>query len=187
MRDKANRVLLGLLSMAAAIFMFLLADAAMPDEVKWFMRWWLAGMAIVCYFVGAAYAAYLMHKRTKEQIQRMKEQIQREKEKSAELAARWNELNSEERRKRDVFDVLTKREMWVLSMMYHIMPSKFSYSGNMYDDCFDTLVREGIIVTHGDEMYGNETRHVCSIAIEWRAFVAKHASELPDPHTNIPR
>lgn len=184
--DKTKRVLLGLTSVGIAIFMFILADAAIPDEVKWFMRWWLAGVALVCYFVGAAYAAYLMHERHAEALKGKQAALENEKRKNAELAAKWEELNSKERRKRETFDLLNDREKWCLSHVWTTHPRKFSISGDLFVSDFRTLVDVGALRFDGDEVHGGETRSVYAISFEWRKWIAAHANELPEPTQKAP-
>lgn len=172
MSDKAKRVLVGLASVGTAIGVFLVADAAMPDEVKWWMRYWLAGVAFVCYLVGAAYAAYLVHGIKKEQIK--------------ELKAKVDALESEKRRKRETFDVLNERERWLLAIMLDVSPKVFSANGNQFIPVLDDMCGIGIINYSGEVFVNKVSRRAYSIAIDWRRWLAKHADELPDPRSDMP-
>lgn len=193
MSDKTKRVFFGLVSVGIAISTFILADMAMPDEVKWFMRWWLAGVALICYSAGAAYAAYLMHERISEienghaEVLKGKQAaLDNERRKNAELAARWEKLNSEERRKRETFDVLSEREKWCLAHVWTVFPKKFSISGDLFVSDFQTLVSIGVLRFDGAERHDNEVRMIYTIALEWRRWVTDHADELPEPGLKPP-
>ena len=100
MSDKTKRVFFGLVSFGFAIGTFILADMAMPEEVKWFMRWWLAGVALVCYSAGAAYAAYLMQNDHADAI----------KEKEATIAGKQAALDNEKRKNAKLAAILDERK-----------------------------------------------------------------------------
>ena len=198
--EKTKRVFVGLVSVGIAISTFVLADMAMPDEVKWFMRWWLAGVALVCYFAGAAYAAYLMRERINEiendHVDALKEKettiagkqaaLDNEKRKNAELATRWEKLNSEERRKRETFDVLSEREKWCLSHVVDDWPKKHSASGSVILASYDVLTRAGILIDQGEEELHGQMAHTYTISLEWRKWVFNHSDELPEPNLKMP-
>lgn len=112
--------------------------------------------------------------------------LDNERRKNAELARRWEELNSEERRKREVFDLLNDREKWCLSHVWTTHPRKFSISGDLFVSDFRTLTDLGMLRFDGDEVHGGETRSVYAISFEWRKWIAAHANELPEPTQKAP-
>ena len=112
--------------------------------------------------------------------------LRREKEKNAELAARWDKLNSEERRKRKTFDALYEHEKWLLAVMTDMSPKTFSTISTKYLPALDNMCDIGIVKYTGDVIVdGGKTRSY-TIAIEWRIWLADHLDELPDPHSAMP-
>lgn len=112
--------------------------------------------------------------------------IQREKEKNAELAARWEKLNSEERRKRETFDVLSEREKWCLSHVVDDWPKKHSASGSVILASYDVLTRAGILIDQGESKLYGQMAHTYTISLEWRKWVFNHSDELPEPNLKMP-
>lgn len=112
--------------------------------------------------------------------------IQREKEKNAELAARWEKLNSEERRKRKAFDVLNDRERWLLAAILDMSPMVPSSNDNKIVPYLRSMCSEGILLDTGTVTVKGVKKESYVISVGWRKWLADHADELPDPHSDMP-
>ena len=112
--------------------------------------------------------------------------LDNERRKNAKLAARWERLNSEERRKRETFDVLSEREKWCLSHVVDDWPKKHSVSGSVILASYDVLTRAGILIDQGENELHGQMAHTYTISLEWRKWVFNHSNELPEPDLKMP-
>lgn len=156
-------------------------------------KWALFCLSIVTFAACFAAGWYQRGQKDMDEIQPLNDQLagkqaalENEKRKNAELARRWEELNSEERRRREVFDALNEREKWCLSHIVDDWPKKHSVSGSLLLPSYGVLVRAGILVDQGTEELNGRTVHVYTIALEWRKWVFDHADELPEPNLTLP-
>lgn len=115
------------------------------------------------------------------------EELRIERERSAELDARWDELQSEERRKREVFDRLNDREKWCIANVLHTSPKIYAVHGPLLEPCLVLLEDVGIVRFQGDVVIDNgSSARSYTISLEWRGWIAEHADELPDWRPPMP-
>ena len=91
------------------------------------------------------------------------------------------------RDRRRVWRMLSERELWCLSHVWHRFPSKFSVGVNgPLTPSFDVLADAGILMFHGEENLRGERVRVYTPRLEWRAWISDHADELPEPDDKAP-
>ena len=156
-------------------------------------KWALFCLSITTFAACFAAGWYQRGQKDMDEIQPLNDQLagkqaalENEKRKNAELARRWEEHNSEERRKRETFDLLNNREKWCLSHVWTTHPRKFSISGDLFVSDFRTLTDLGVLRFDGAERHDNEVRMIYTIAMEWRRWLTDHADELPEPGLKPP-
>lgn len=131
MREVAKRVALAVLGGAVTAFLFFMADAAMPEEIQWWMRWVLAGVSFVSYGVGGAMGAWQAHRLCKADADRLRADLDREKKRNAELAARWDEREAE-RVEAETVDMLASLPVRILGKVRQAY-EEGEYRGNIHD------------------------------------------------------
>ena len=100
MSDVMKKLVLNIVSLVPPLLLLFVAVDAMPEEVKWWMRWVLGFIAVgsyLAYLAGAVYGAYLTRDGAKSRIEGMRAALDNEKRRSAELAAILDERKRQER------------------------------------------------------------------------------------------
>ena len=156
-------------------------------------KWALFCISIATFAACFAAGWYQRGQKDMDEIQPLNDQLagkqaalENEKRKNAELARRWEKLNSEERRKRETFDVLSEREKWCLSHVVDDWPKKHSASGSVILASYDVLTRAGILIDQGESELHGQMAHTYTISLEWRKWVFNHSNELPEPNLKMP-
>lgn len=97
MSDVMKKLVLNIVSLVPPLLLLFVAVDAMPEEVKWWMRWVLGFIAVGSYLAGAVYGAYLTRDGAKSRIEGMRAALDNEKRRSAELAEILDERKRQER------------------------------------------------------------------------------------------
>lgn len=112
--------------------------------------------------------------------------LETQKEKNAELAARLRDLTLDGNRKRRIFNTLNEREKWLLAAILDMSPMVPSSNDNRIIPCLKFMCDAGILLDTGIVTVNGAEKESFTIKSDWRTWLADHADELPNPHSDMP-
>lgn len=116
------------------------------------------------------------------QVAGLRAAIDNEKRKNAELARRWEDLQSADRRMRDALDALLPRERALLAQVMDVSYSGHIFkAGGIFVQSLDVLVDIGFLTYLGEDhvLDPPNVMHGYTPAIDARPWLLEHRGELP--------